>query len=141
MKKKQMVQENLLDHEAVVDVIRWAFQERAGIDFTGFGDPFCITEEEAEQMLTMVPNETLDNRDRLGILLQAFKEIGDKLSEEAKELLYADQNEVVDRTKERINQIIKREQSYRDRRKLEREQIREQRRTHVECTNLITVAG
>ena len=118
---RSIEQEQLLTVEERVAELQRYFGERTGVDLTGCGEAFTLTETECSSLYDLTPSE-FSQRDRLGICVAAFAEIRDILKKEATEnLRFFDQDPIVAKVFERCEQIAKRELSYRERRQSVRE--------------------
>jgi hypothetical protein len=112
---KRICQEDALDHDTVIEELRYGFQQRCGVDFLNpQSDGWTVTAQEAEELFDLT-SITMQQRDRMGVLFAAFADTGCELREKANDFYhikahgFLSQDDIVQIVRSRVQHYVQRE--------------------------------
>lgn len=120
------VYENDFDMDDCIGVIQQFFLDLIGRDHEllfGCDTSFTLTEDEAREFCEMTP--TIKTRDRLGMIISAFKVLAKQRQERGKQLL--NQDALVELTRNVVRNFIREQMSYRAWKNEQRDRARKER--------------
>src|SRR5436190_834223 len=105
-----MISENTFSSDERIAVVREIFQSRiGGIDWTKTGAPaWCITVEEAEQLLNLVPL----GRQGIGLVVECINRIAARLRKDVVNLHFHDETQIVGFVQNEISVYASKNENY-----------------------------